>query len=194
MEGKSAVRQVNFIILASLAQFGHLMRSSHSLRLHSLSIIQQLRLKIIRIKLGAIPSVADGKTVGLIAADLWVDVATVEAQAPSARRRSSTYRPEVAVRALVHRSASRTIGVPSIRKREWELWCNIFYFAADGKAIGLIVAVLWVDVATVEVQVPSVRRRVSTCRPEVAARALVHCRTRRLIDAASIRKREWELL
>ena len=64
---------------------------------------------------------ADGKTVGLIAADLWADVATAEAQVPSVRRRVSAYRPEEAVRALVHRRARRSIDVASIRKREWEL-------------------------------------------------------------------------
>ena len=65
--------------------------------------------------------------------------------------------------------------------------------AADGKTVGLIAAALWVDVATAEAQGPSVRRRVSTCRPEEAVRALVHRRAGRLIDVASIRKREWEL-
>ena len=54
-------------------------------------------------------------------------------------------------------------------------------------------AVLCADVATVEGQVPSVRRRVSTYRPEVAERALVHRRAIRSMDVASIRKREWEL-
>ena len=103
---------------------------------------------------------ADGKTVGLIAADLWVDVATVEAQAPSARRRSSTYRPEVAARALARRRARRPIDAASIRKREWEL--SVIYYSADGETTRLIAAVLRVDAATDEVQVPSARRRVST--------------------------------
>ena len=66
-------------------------------------------------------------------------------------------------------------------------------YAADGKTVGLIVVVLWADVATVEEQVPNVRRRVSTYRPEEADRALVHRRARRVIDVASIRKREWEI-
>ena len=65
--------------------------------------------------------------------------------------------------------------------------------AVDGKTIGLIGVALWVDVATREVQVPSARRRVSTYRPKVAERALIHSRARRLRDEASIRKREWEL-
>ena len=55
-------------------------------------------------------------------------------------------------------------------------------------------AALWVDVVTVEVQVPSVRRRDSTYRPEGAARALGRCRAIRPIGVASIRKREWELV
>ena len=67
-------------------------------------------------------------------------------------------------------------------------------YAADGKTVGLIAVVLWVDEATVEEQVPSVRRRASTNRPEVAVRALEHRRARRLSDEASIRKREWELV
>ena len=68
---------------------------------------------------------ADGKTVGLIVVALWADVATEEVQAPSVRRRGSTYRPEVAARALDHRRARRKTDVASIRKREWELACNI---------------------------------------------------------------------
>jgi len=59
---------------------------------------------------------------GLIVVALWVDVVTVEEQVPSVRRRANTYRPEVAVRALVRRRARRLIDVPSIRKREWELF------------------------------------------------------------------------
>ena len=69
----------------------------------------------------------DGKAVGLIVVALWDDEATVEEQVPSACRRGSTYRPEVAVRALEHCRARRKIDDPSIRKREWELWCNIFH-------------------------------------------------------------------
>ena len=65
-------------------------------------------------------------------------------------------------------------------------------YAADGKTVGLIVVALWVDAATGEVQVPSVRGRVSTYRPEAAERALVHRRARRRIGGASIRKREWK--
>ena len=67
-------------------------------------------------------------------------------------------------------------------------------YAADGKTVGLIVAVLWVDVTTAEAQGPSTRCRVSAYRPEIAARALVHRRARRMMDVASIRKREWELV
>ena len=67
-------------------------------------------------------------------------------------------------------------------------------YAADGKTVGLIAVVLWVDEATVEEQVPSERRRGSAYRPEETARALVHRRARRSIDEASIRKREWELV
>ena len=67
---------------------------------------------------------ADRKTAGLIVVDLWADVAIVEVQVPSVHRRVSTYRPEVAIRALGHRRARRSTDGASIRKREWELWCN----------------------------------------------------------------------
>ena len=105
--------------------------------------------------------------------------------------RVSAYRPETADRALEHRRARRRIDATSIRKREWELACNIL--AADGEAVGLIAVALWVDSATVEGQGPSVRRRVSAYRPEAAVRALAHRTARRPIGVASIRKREWEL-
>ena len=43
----------------------------------------------------------------------------------------------------------------------------------DGEAVVPIVVVLWVDSSTVEVQVPSVTRRVESARPVVAVRATV---------------------
>ena len=70
---------------------------------------------------------------------------------------------------------------------------TVKFYAADGKTAGLRVVELWIDVAIEEVQATSDRRRGSAYRPEVAARALVYCRTRGLTDVASIRKREWEL-
>jgi len=73
---------------------------------------------------------ADGETVGLIVVALWVDVATAEVQVPSVHRRGSTYRPEVAVRALIHRRARCPINKSSIRKREWEI-CVMYYKADD---------------------------------------------------------------
>ena len=75
---------------------------------------------------GVIYFEVDGETVGLIGVALWADAAIEEDQVPSFRRRVSAYRPEVAVRALIHRIAGRLIDTASIRKREWELWCNIF--------------------------------------------------------------------
>ena len=68
---------------------------------------------------------------GLIVAELWADVATVEAQGPSVSRRASAYRPEVAFRALAHRRARRLIDVASIRKREWEDY--VICYKADDK-------------------------------------------------------------
>ena len=54
--------------------------------------------------------------------------------------------------------------------------------AADGETVGLIVVILWVNVGTVEVQVPRFGRGISPGTPEVAVRTSIHGSASSAID------------
>ena len=66
------------------------------------------------------PKTADGETVCLIVASLWVDKGIGEGQGPRCGRGSSSGTPEVAVRASIDGITASVIDVPWVRQGEWE--------------------------------------------------------------------------